>query len=156
MGFSSETRPKSWLHGVVAAHAGSRLGQYVEEHGLGTAYMLTGFDLGEISSTIAAPDISFVHRDRLPVDDEDDGYFPGAPDLAMEVVDSADTIEMVDGLRRDLIAAGCRMVIIIDPMQRTAGVFRPDQQHRVLTENDVLDGGDVVPGWKLVLREVFT
>jgi hypothetical protein len=42
MGISSETRPKSWLHGMVAAHAGARLAQYVEEHGLGSTYMLTG------------------------------------------------------------------------------------------------------------------
>jgi Uma2 family endonuclease len=155
MGISSETRPKSWLHGMVAAQAGARLAQYVEEHGLGSTYMLSGFDLGEISSAIAAPDVSFIRRDRLPADEEDDGYFPGAPDLAMEVIDHADTIDEVEGLRRDLIAAGCRMVILIDPKQRTVSVFRPNQREFVLTENDVVDGGDVVPGWKLVLREVF-
>jgi Uma2 family endonuclease len=85
------------------------------------------------------------------VDDEDDGYFPGAPDLAIEVIDHADTIDEVEGLRRDLIAAGCRMVVLVNAKARTAHVFRPDGRGAKLTVEDLLDGGDVVPGWTLPL-----
>ena len=43
-----------------------------------------------------------------------------------------------------------------EPERRAATVYRSMSDVRLLTENDVLDGGDVVPGWTLPLRELFT
>jgi hypothetical protein len=53
------------------------------------------------------------------------------------------------------LAAGCRMVVVVNPERRAATVYRSLNEVRLLTEGDVLDGGDVVPGWVLPLRDLF-
>jgi hypothetical protein len=53
------------------------------------------------------------------------------------------------------LSAGCRMAVVVNPARRGAIVYRPDSEILLLSENDVLDGGDVVPGWRLPLRELF-
>ena len=55
----------------------------------------------------------------------------------------------------DYLAAGCPMVVVIDPALRNVTVHRPDQEPQVLDEDDTLDGGDVVPGWRMPVREIF-
>lgn len=155
MEISDETRVRRRLHGKVAARIGARLARYVEEHGLGETYVATGFDLGTILGAVVAPDIAFVVRDRLASDEEEDGYHPGAPDLAIEVVESDDSFYRVDAMLGDLMGAGCRMMVIINPIARSATVFRSSSRGCILTIDGVLDGGDIVPGWKLPLREVF-
>ncbi len=52
--------------------------------------------------------------------------------------------------------AGARMVIVVNPKMRTATVYRSRTEITVLTEEDQLDGADVVPGWRLPLREIFS
>ena len=153
---STETRLHGRLHGLVAARIQVRLGPYVEEHALGETYVATGFQLGAGTESVVAPDLSFVHRDRLEMDETTDGHLLAPPDLAIEVVEPSDSFEAVTGLLGDLLGAGCPMVAIINPTARTATVFRSNGRGLVLAVDDVLDGGDVVPGWKLVLRDVFT
>jgi len=55
----------------------------------------------------------------------------------------------------EYFAAGCRMVVVVHPRRRIANVYRSPDDVTLLTEDDVLDGGDVVPGWKLPLSEIF-
>ena len=55
----------------------------------------------------------------------------------------------------DYLAAGGRMVVVIDPPRRTATVHRPGQEPQVLTEADTLDGVDVVPGWQMPVRGIL-
>jgi hypothetical protein len=43
----------------------------------------------------------------------------------------------------------------VDPRSRTAAVYTAPEQCAVLGENDVLTGGDVLPGFQLPLRELF-
>jgi Uma2 family endonuclease len=52
--------------------------------------------------------------------------------------------------------AGTRMVLVIDPSRRTATVYSPGGEVRVLTEEDFVEGGDVVPGWRVRVKEFFT
>jgi Uma2 family endonuclease len=47
------------------------------------------------------------------------------------------------------------MVIVVNPRQRSATVYRSQTNIIALTEDDVLDGVDVVPGFKLAVREIF-
>jgi Uma2 family endonuclease len=53
------------------------------------------------------------------------------------------------------LKAGCRMVLVADPERRTVTVYRSLQEIRILTENDAIDGADVVPGWRLPLADIF-
>jgi hypothetical protein len=47
------------------------------------------------------------------------------------------------------------MVIVVNPRNKTITVRRSRSDVKVLSENDVLDGAEVVPGWKLPLLELF-
>jgi Uma2 family endonuclease len=148
--------PAGRSHGKVALRLGSRLERYVDEHGLGEAYAAeTGFRVFSDPDTVLAPDVSFVRRDRLEALGEAEGLIPGAPDLAVEVVSPRDKFSDVEEKVFDWLAAGCRMVVLVNPRRRTATVYRSTSALFLLTENDVLDGGDVVPGWTLPLRELF-
>jgi Uma2 family endonuclease len=148
--------PAGRSHGRVALRLGSRLGQYVDAHGLGEAYAAeTGFRVFSDPDTVLAPDASFVRRERLQELGAAEGLLPGAPDLAVEVLSPRDSFDEVEEKVFEWLAAGCRMVVVVNPRQRTATVYRSPSDFVRLTEADVLDGGDVVPGWTLPLRELF-
>ncbi|HST57559.1 MAG TPA: Uma2 family endonuclease [Longimicrobium sp.] len=148
-----ETSPAGGEHGRVSMRLGWRLAQYVETGKLGVVYSSdTGFRLARDPDTVRCPDFGFVARERYA---RFTGLVDLAPDLAVEVVSPHDTYS---GLRRKVhqfLNAGTRMVIIVDPPSRTADVYRSRIDVRELSENDVIDGGDVVPGWTLPVRDIF-
>ncbi len=53
------------------------------------------------------------------------------------------------------LEAGTKMVITINPRKRSATVYRSLTDIIVLTNSDVLDGGDIVPDFRLAVREIF-
>lgn len=55
----------------------------------------------------------------------------------------------------DWLSAGTRVVWLVSPECRTVTVFRSRDDIAIVDELDVLDGGDVVPGWKLPVRDIF-
>ena len=143
-------------HGRIAAQIGSCLGAFVANNGLGETYAAgTGFIIDTAPDTVRAPDVSFVARERAEATAEERGFFPGAPDLAVEVISPNDRYSEVEEKVSDWLRAGTQMVVVIDPLQRTAAVYRAPDDICILTEGDMLDGGDVVPGWKMALADVF-
>jgi Uma2 family endonuclease len=54
------------------------------------------------------------------------------------------------------LAAGCRTVWVVDPWTRMISVYHPDSAARVLHETDTLTGGEVVPGFAIPVKQVFT
>jgi Uma2 family endonuclease len=84
------------------------------------------------------------------------GYWPGAPDLAIEVVSPGDSFAEVEGKVFDWLEAGARRIIVLNPSKHTATVYRSLTDITLLTENDTLDDGDVVPGWQIPVKEVFS
>lgn len=145
--------PAGAEHGEIAVAIAIRLGTYVREHRLGQTYSSdTGFVLSRNPDTVRAPDASFVKGERVVRVKE---YFPGAPDLAIEVISPGDSYSEVEAKVREYLRAGSLMVIVIDPAERTATIRTPSAPTQYLSINDTLDGGDVVPGWRLPLRELF-
>ena len=104
---------------------------------------------------VRAPDVSFVARERAEATAEERGFFPGAPDLAVEVISPNDRYSEIEEKVTDWLRAGTQMVVVIDPHQRTATVYRAPDDICILTEDNMLDGGDVVLGWKMPLADVF-
>jgi len=144
--------PAGANHGRVSSRIHRRLGDYVESHGLGETFSSdTGFILFRNPDTVRQPDASFVRQER---DLDERGFFPGAPDLAVEVISPSDRYSDVDAKVGDYLRAGTRMVIVIDPITRFAVISTPTATTR-LGIDDVIDGVGVVPGWKLPLRELF-
>ena len=133
-----------------------RLAEYVDENRLGTVYAAeTGFRLATDPDTVRAPDVAFVSRVRLEAVGEVEGFWPEAPDLAIEVVSPGDSYSDVEEKVVDWLDAGTKMVVI-NPRQRSATVYKSPSDIAALAETDVLAGGDVVPGFELAVREIFT
>jgi Uma2 family endonuclease len=148
--------PAGSRHGRVGAVILSRLDSHVREHGLGAVYNAdTGFRIATDPDTVRAPDVAFVSRARTDEVGDVEEFWPGAPDLAVEVVSPSDAFTDVVEKVSEYLAAGCRMIVVVDPRGRSATVYRPHSDARWLTEDDEIDGGDVVPGWTLPLRELF-
>jgi len=114
-----------------------------------------GFRLMERRSI--SPDVAFVRRDRLPPPEQRIGFLPVLPDLAVEVRSPTDADEDVATKVGRYLALGVTLVWVIDPQRRTAEVHRPSRQPRLLNadHDDILDGEDVVPAFRLALRQLF-
>ena len=141
-------------HGEITMELGGWLRQHVKSHRLGKVYAAeTGFLLSRNPDTVLAPDVSFVRRERLTPRQR--GFREIAPDLVAEVISPTDRPREVAEKVQDWLAAGTQMVLVVDPPRRTLTVHRPAAAPLVLTEDDTLDGGDVVPDWLLPIRLLF-
>ena len=144
--------PAGTRHGRVASRLMVSLTAFVNPKRLGEVFPPdTGFVIAQGPDTVRAPDVSFVSAERMVNTEK---YFPGPPDLAVEVVSPNDTYSEVEAKVREYIAAGTRMVIVVNPRNETATITTPWGVTQ-LTAADTLTGGDVVPGWSLPLRELF-
>jgi Uma2 family endonuclease len=114
----------------------------------------TGFLIARQPDTVRAPDIAFVGKERgkapLPV-----GYFPGAPDLAVEIVSPSDRVGDVDEQVKDWLHAGCQEVWVVSPRLETIAIHRSSTDIRVLTAQDRLESPELLPGFSCSVAEVF-
>jgi len=148
--------PAGFEHGVVGMRFGRFLSAYVDEHGLGVVTAAeTGFYIDHEPLTILAPDAAFVRADRIPPADEQSGFADVVPDLVVEVVSPFDPQSAVDDKVARYLAAGVPLVWVAYPRRRTVRAHRPGQDPVELGESDVLDGGDVLPGFRLRLGDLF-
>lgn len=150
--------PAGSEHGYVTLNFGSALREYVKAHGLGRVYAAeTGFRLASDPDTVRAPDVAFVSRERVEATGRVSGYWPGAPDLAVEVISPGDTHSQVVEKALSWLDAGCRMVMTVEPEQRAVTVYRSREDIRILTAaaGDAIEGADVVPEWELPVAEIF-
>lgn len=148
----------SWAAASAAAHLCRSLADAVEAHDLGETFLPVGYHLWSDPDTVRAPSVSFLARERMRQVRDDvpgDGYIPGAPEVAVEITSVWDTHDLMMGKVHDWLAAGTRIVLLVSPKCRTVTVFRSWSNIAVLNEQDVLDGGDVVPGWTLPVRDIF-
>ena len=105
---------------------------------------------------VRAPDAAFVRAERAATVRRDTpGFFPGHPDLAVEVISPNDRYREVDEKTADWLAAGTLAVITVNPRNRTVGIHRPQADVIVLNEGDILEVQDVVPGWRMAVSEIF-
>jgi Uma2 family endonuclease len=148
--------PSAALPGVVAGDLYLELGAYVKHNHFGVCGTAdSGFRLRAEPDTVRAPDLWFVRAERVPAGGIPRTFWPGAPDLAVEVLSPTDRFVDVLEKAKDYLEAGTRLVWIIDPEGRSAAVFRPDGLPTLMGEDGVLDGADVVPGFTLPLRDIL-
>ncbi|MFN8449569.1 MAG: Uma2 family endonuclease [Anaerolineae bacterium] len=149
--------PAGGEHGENSANLLISLGVYIRQHNLGhvtaaeTGYILFANEEGK--PTVRAPDVGYISYERMP------GrlpakYIPLPPDLAIEVVSPNDKAEDIEAKISDYLRAGVRMVVFFYPASKTANVYKGNDIAR-LSGDDVLDFGDVLPGFSLRLSDVF-
>lgn len=147
--------PPGTRHGSISANLSTELAIYARRHDAGLVFAQdTGFKIASDPDTVRAPDVAFVSAERsgsIPPR----GYAELTPDLVAEVLSPDDQPAAVLAKVADWLAAGARLVWVIDPDRRQARVYRPDGSLSVLGAGDALDGENVLPGFSCVLSRVL-
>ncbi len=107
--------PAGQKHGRIAATITGSIVPHTRKNKLGAVYAAeTGFLIQKNPDTVRAPDVAFVSQERLNEVGEVDGYWPGAPDLVIEVISPSDTYTEVEEKVFEWLKAGVRMVIVVN------------------------------------------
>lgn len=148
--------PASPKHGAVVHQFSTSLGVYLRANPIGEAYAAeSGFRLARDPDTVLAPDAAFVRSDKVPPEDQQDGFWEVVPDLVVEVISPSDTVRYLVDKVAAYLEAGVIVVITIDPKRRSLGVHTQDGIMRTVRETDVLELPDVLPGFSLPVSEIF-
>jgi Uma2 family endonuclease len=151
----SEPHP-GFDHGWVTSKIDWLLQSFVRPRALGFVLVgEAGYLLARRPPTVRIPDISFVSQERGAEHVGSSKPFPGAPDLAVEVLSPSNRPAEIHAKVADYLAAGCPLVWVVDPVRRSVAVHRNLLFPSLLGESDDLDGGDVLPGFSVAVKELF-
>ena len=155
-GALSETMPTGREHGQIAGRLTVRLGSFIESRKLGVYTTSdSGVWLEHDPDTVREPDVAFFSAEKSPPDERVTGYAQVAPDLAVEIVSPSDRLPAVNDKALMWLRYGVRLVWVVRPDERRIDIHRDGYPVAVLTENDALDGADVLPGFSCPVREIF-
>ena len=147
--------PGTW-HGLIAANLAYYLSDFVQRRGLGLVFAQgTGFKIASDPDTVRAPDVAFVGRERAGLI-QARGYAELAPDLLAEILSPDDRPAEVLAKVADWLAAGTKLVWVVDPERSETRVYRQDGSLSVLQMSDSLEGEDVLPGLTCPLTQVLS
>ncbi len=147
-----EMPPPGFEHGYIESEIAVHLSIFVKANGLGVVCTgEAGFLLATDPDLVRAPDVAFVRRERVVRTPK---YYPGAPDLAVEVVSPGDSYSYVSKKVAMWLAHGTEEVWVVDPRRETVQVFRKGTEV-TLDKGDEIDGGDLLPGFRLPLEKIF-
>lgn len=146
--------PAGARHGAVSVRISARLLAHVDANRLGHVFeSSTGFRLP--GGNVRSPDVAFVRAGRFEGEVVPEGFPDIAPDLAIEVLSPEDRPRDVLDKVGECIGAGVRLVWVVDPATRRATVYRSLTEVHTVGPDGVLDGADVVPGFRCALAALF-
>lgn len=159
----NQDRSFEWIGGeiveVVSGHYSSKLsariiiklGQFVEDHDLGD---VTSSDGGYIiAGERYIPDVAFLTKDKSLASSQV-AYSQVPPDLVVEVLSPTNSDRQMRVKVANYLQMGI-VVWLVDPNRKQIEVYIPGQPVHILSENDTLDGGAVLPGFSVRLRDIF-
>jgi Uma2 family endonuclease len=140
---------------IVAINIATRLNIFVVPLGLGVV-------AGEADTIqldinlVRIPDVMFISMDRLPGGEIPDEPIPlVVPDLAVEVISRNNTRKEMEDKLREYFEKGVRLVWDVRPRTRVVDVYRAPDRFTRLTASMRLDGGDVLPGFAVLVGDIF-
>ena len=142
------------MHSLAVTQSVMKIGAFVKARKLGKVFIRTGFILATNPDTVRGPDVAFVRNERLPGGDPW-GYFTGAPDLAVEIVSPNDTDTEMDDKTAEYLAAGARLVVVVDPFKRVITKHPAQGDITQLGEGDTLTLDDTIPGFECAAADIF-
>jgi len=150
--------PKNnWYHGRICVRLVTSLANFASEHRLGAVLdSSTGYWMH--NRNCRAPDISFVPKSRLAAlgfKPKEKRFFPGAPDLAVEILSPNHTRAEIDERLRDFFSSGTQLAWIIDPESESVEICRSLTQRKLLGPGAFLEGEDVLPGFRYPIANLF-
>jgi Uma2 family endonuclease len=144
---------ENWLATVIVV----QLSRYAAQHPVGRALVETIFDLRPNVDRQRRPDVAFVSFDRWARDRgiPRTASWPVVPDLAVEVISTTNTADEVAEKIEEYFQVGVRLVWVVYPRQMKIYAYTSTTRVRILGPDDELDGADVLPGFRLPLRDLF-
>jgi Uma2 family endonuclease len=140
---------------LLAVYIGALLHGFVRPRKLGLVAGEAGM-MKIAAGLVRIPDVSFIAWDRIPGRKVPKEPIPKlVPNLAVEVLSKTNTPAEMKRKRREYFKAGVELMWIVDPEARTVTVYTSPRNPKTLTEAQTLDGGTVLPGFKLPLRDLF-
>jgi len=144
-----------YVESLLAVALAAILDRFVVERNLGLVSGEAGM-VRLFAGLVRIPDVAFVSWARVPGGRVPEAPIPQlVPDLAVEILSAGNTPGEMARKLGEYFAAGVRLVWLIDPRNRTVAVHGAPDRVKVLGERDVLDGGEVLKGFRLAVRELF-
>lgn len=141
---------------IVAMNVGAEIRQFARRHDLGvTGGADWAFVLATDPDTVRIPDVGFVTKARIPATGIPAGFWPGAPNLAVEVLSPSNVRAAIFKKVGEYLGSGAGLVWVLDPERRSAEVYRPDAPPLVVGADGELSGEDVLPGFTLRLADIW-
>jgi Uma2 family endonuclease len=142
-------------HGKTCARIITMLQNYADSRKLGDIYdSSTGFRLAD--DLLLCPDISFVSKARLgKVEVAPERFLSGAPDLAVEVLSPCDRMTQINRKLEHYFEHGARLAWLVNLRKQQVLIYTADSIEALTDLDDVLTGGEVLPGFKCKLRRIF-
>jgi Uma2 family endonuclease len=147
--------PSGGQHGAVTVYLTVPLATFVKANKLGVVFGAeTGFILERNPDTVLAPDISFIRKDRI--ESISTGYLEIPPDLAVEVISPSEGKPRVEKKTAQWLEFGTRTVWLVYAKTRTVEVIDSSGRKLLLTERDELTCGDVLSGFRISVKDIFS
>ncbi len=151
--------PKNtWFHGRICTRLLAALEAFSREHKLGAVLdSSTGFWMA--NRNCRAPDVSFIPKSRLKAlgfKPDEQKFFPGAPDLAVEVLSLNNSRGEINVRLKDFFASGTQIAWVIEPTEQRVEVCYSSTNRKLVGPEGVLDGEHLLPGFKFPIANLFT
>ena len=143
------------LHARLSVRLGSILDRYSEGYEHIVVLSECGFIIGRNPDTLRAPDIAVVSKVRFEAAVAEQGYFKGAPDLAIEVLSPSNSSEDMDLKLFEYFDAGVQEVWTVGIRRRGIAVYRASGGPKFYRREDTLESGEILPGFVLPLVKLF-
>jgi Uma2 family endonuclease len=143
------------IHGEATGELCLCLKPFVRTHGLGKVFVETGFRLFPDRVTTLFPDVAFVRSSRVPSRADRERFLNLYPDLAIEIYSPTDYPKLLQEKLTAYFEAGTPLVWVLYLRTQSVTVYRSLDEHVALGAGDLLDGGDVLPGFSVRVGDVF-
>jgi Uma2 family endonuclease len=148
--------PAGWQHGAIVGNFQTILGAFIRQKSLGQVFGAeTGFQLATNPDTVRAPDFAFIAKERIPKKLPGTSFWPGAPDLAVEVLSPSDRTGEVDEKITAWLTAGAQAVWVVDPKLQIVIIHQAGKRAQIRSVGEILEGDPVVPGFSCPVDEFF-
>jgi Uma2 family endonuclease len=148
-------KPAGYSESVIAGEILSLIGNFNRQHRLGVVTGEQG-TMRLMPGLVRIPDVAFVKMEKFPGGELPSEPIPTlSPDLAVEVLSESNTPQEMERKCREYFLAGAEIVWLVDVPARQVTVYLARGDQRVCTEEDTLDGGSVLPGFVLPVRDIF-
>jgi Uma2 family endonuclease len=151
-----EVAATKFVHVAVAGKFATHLGVYSVTTLPGRVLVGEGgFILEENPDSLIVPDVAFIREERMPRKHERRDWARLPPDVAVEVRSPSNTRREIARKIEVYLAAGVPLVLVADTDDETISAYTADGRVRVYRVGEDLDGGDVLPGFRVPVAEFF-